>query len=64
VTNLELAYKWTAGFQWIIGANNPLNAYPRALPWQNRYIGAARFDGNTGLGLDGGYYYTRLSFRF
>jgi iron complex outermembrane recepter protein len=64
VTNLEAAYKWTSGFQWIVGANNLFNAYPKALPAQNRYIGAARFDGNTGLGIDGGYYYTRLSFKF
>jgi len=34
------------------------------LPPANRYIGAALYDAFTGVGIDGGYYYTRLSYRF
>jgi iron complex outermembrane recepter protein len=61
VTNLELGYEWS-GLQWVVGANNLLNVYPKELPPAQRYIGAARFDGYTGLGINGGFYYTRLTY--
>ena len=64
VTNLEAGYQWSGGFQWVVGANNLFNVYPKELPPINRYLGAARFDGYTGLGINGGYYYTRLSYAF
>ena len=63
VTNLELGYAWS-GFQWTVGANNLFNVYPKELPPAQRYIGAARFDGFTGLGINGGYYYTRVTYDF
>ncbi len=63
VTNLELGYAWT-GFQWTLGANNLFNEYPKQLPLINRYLGAAKYDSFTGLGINGGYYYTRLSYSF
>ncbi len=64
VTNLETGYQWSGGFQWVVGANNLFNVYPKELPPINRYLGAARFDGYTGLGINGGYYYTRLTYSF
>lgn len=64
VTNLEFGYQWGLGLQWVIGADNLFNVYPKELPPGERYIGAARFDGNTGLGIDGGYYYTRVTYSF
>ena len=63
VTNLELGYEWS-GLQWVVGANNLFNVYPKELPPAQRYIGAARFDGYTGLGINGGFYYTRLTYKF
>jgi iron complex outermembrane recepter protein len=63
-TNLELGYEWSRGIQWVLGANNLFNVYPKKLPPINRYIGAAQYDNFTGLGIDGGYYYTRLTYRF
>jgi iron complex outermembrane receptor protein len=63
VTNLELGYDWR-GLQWVVGANNLFNVYPKELPPAQRYIGAALYDGYTGLGINGGYYYTRLSYKF
>ena len=63
VTNLELGYEWS-GLQWVVGANNLFNVYPKELPPAQRYIGTARFDGYTGLGINGGYYYTRLTYKF
>lgn len=63
VTNLELGYAWT-GFQWVVGANNLFNVYPKELPPAQRYIGASRYDGYTGVGINGGYYYTRLTYSF
>ena len=63
VTNLELGYDWK-GLQWVVGANNLFNVYPKELPPAQRYIGTALYDGYTGLGINGGYYYTRLSYKF
>ena len=63
VTNLELGYAWS-GFQWTVGANNLFNVYPKELPPAQRYLGAARYDAFTGVGIDGGYYYTRLTYEF
>jgi len=63
VTNLELGYGWS-GLEWVVGANNLFNVYPKELPPAQRYIGAARFDGYTGLGINGGFYYTRLTYEF
>jgi iron complex outermembrane recepter protein len=64
VTNLEFGYRWAVGLEWVAGAANLFNVYPKELPPAERYLGAARFDGNTGIGIDGGYYYTRVSFGF
>ena len=63
VTNLELGYAWSS-FQWTVGANNLFNVYPKELPPAQRYLGAARYDAFTGVGIDGGYYYTRLTYQF
>ncbi len=64
VTNLEGGYQWSSGLQWVIGVDNLFNKTPEVLPPANRYIGAAIYDGNTGLGIDGGYYYTRITYSF
>jgi len=64
ITNLEAGYKWTSGFQWVVGAVNLFDTYPKLLPPAQRYIGASKYDANTGVGIDGGYYYTRVSFKF
>jgi len=63
VTNLEAGYAW-GGLQWTLGANNLFNVYPKELPLANRYLGAARYDAFTGVGIDGGYYYTRATYSF
>jgi iron complex outermembrane recepter protein len=64
VTNLEIGYQWAARFRWAIGANNLFDIYPKELPSAERYVDAGRFDRNTGVGIDGGYYYTRVSYSF
>lgn len=64
VTNLSIGYQWALGIQWIVGADNLFDIYPKELPPAERYIGAARFDTNTGVSIDGGYYYTRLTYNF
>ena len=63
VTNLEVGYAW-GGLQWTLGANNLFNEYPKTLPLANRYLGAAKYDAFTGVGIDGGYYYTRVTYSF
>lgn len=63
ITNLELGYAWS-GFQWTVGANNLFNVYPKELPLAQRYLGAARYDSFTGVGINGGYYYTRVTYAF
>jgi iron complex outermembrane receptor protein len=62
-TNLELGYNWKA-LEWAVGANNLFNVYPKELPPAQRYIGTALYDGYTGLGINGGYYYTRVTYEF
>ena len=64
ITNIEAGYTWDFGLQWVVGANNLFDIYPSQLPVALRYIGAAQYDGNTGVSIDGGYYYTRLSYKF
>jgi iron complex outermembrane receptor protein len=64
VTNLETGYHWESGFQWVIGAVNLFNVYPKRLPPGEAYLGASIYDTSTGLGIDGGYYYTRLTYKF
>ncbi len=63
-TNLELGYQWTSGLRWVIGAQNLFNKTPEVLPEDVRYIGAEIYDSNTGVGINGGYYYTRLTYSF
>jgi iron complex outermembrane receptor protein len=64
VTNIETGYEWSSGFSWVVGANNLFNVYPKELPAAQRYIGTALYDASTGVGIDGGYYYTRVAFKF
>jgi iron complex outermembrane receptor protein len=63
VTNLELGYGWSH-LQWVLGANNLFNIYPKELPPAQRYLGTGLYDGYTGVGINGGYYYTRLTYSF
>lgn len=63
VTNFEAAYE-LGGFQVAVGANNLFNVYPKRLAPTNAYLGAAIYDNYTGLGINGGYYYTRLTYKF
>ena len=63
VTNVEFGLHLN-GFEWVLGADNLFDEYPKLLPPANRYIGAALYDAYTGLGINGGYYYTRLSYHF
>jgi iron complex outermembrane recepter protein len=64
LTDLEVGYQFTARFRWALGANNLLNAYPKGLPADVRYLGAPQYDEFTGAGINGGYYYTRLTYKF
>ncbi len=64
VTNLEGGYEWSFGLRWTIGVDNLFNKTPEVLPAANRYIGAAIYDTTSGVGIDGGYYYTRLTYSF
>jgi iron complex outermembrane receptor protein len=63
VSNLELGHQWSR-LLWAVGANNLFNVYPKELPPAQRYIGAALYDAYTGVGINGGYYYTRLAYNF
>jgi iron complex outermembrane receptor protein len=64
ITNVEAGYEWRSGFSWVVGANNLFDVYPKTLPPAQRYIGTALYDTSTGVGIDGGYYYTRVAFKF
>ncbi|HTY49734.1 MAG TPA: TonB-dependent receptor, partial [Steroidobacteraceae bacterium] len=73
VTNLELGLNLRSGFNFAIGAQNLFNRYP---PSANPYmvqqyenagdygIVGLKYLGSSPLGIDGGYYYARIGYKF
>ena len=73
VTNLELGLNLTTGFSFAIGAQNLFNRYP---PSPNPYmlqqyanagdygIVGLKYLASSPLGIDGGYYYARVGYKF
>jgi iron complex outermembrane recepter protein len=72
ITNLELGLNLAKGLHLAVGANNLFNRYPEQI---NGHLTAAydSADDNTGvtkypafspLGIDGGFYYARIGYRF
>jgi iron complex outermembrane receptor protein len=72
ITNLELGTNLTDRLTLAIGANNLFNRYPNVVNAGNTEVNAAAFDNAavekyppfSPFGIDGGYYYARLHFKF
>jgi iron complex outermembrane receptor protein len=72
VTNLELGANLTEKLTLAIGANNLFNRYPNQINPANVAVEAANFDNAavekyppfSSFGIDGGYYYARVHYKF
>lgn len=64
VVNLAVTYEFENGLSITVGANNLLDGYPeRPIP-EDRYFGFNNYDLQAPEGANGGYYYSRLAYRF
>ena len=72
VTNLELGVNLRDSVTFAIGANNLFNRYPNQVNGNNTAIEKANFDNAavekylpfSPIGIDGGFYYARLGYKF
>ena len=65
ITNVEIGYRPVRHLRLALGANNLFNNYPTRIPAQNGYYGSEPFDsGASQIGIDGGFYYGRVSYEF
>ncbi len=74
VTNLELGLQASKGLKVAIGANNLFNRYPNQINGtvqghEDQFVygdnsGVAKYPAFSPIGIDGGFYYARLSYRF
>ncbi len=65
VTNLEVGYLLNDNLSLALGANNLFNALPNEIPTLARYYNTEKYDGDASqVGIDGGYYYARISYKF
>ena len=72
VTNLELGMDVREGLTIAIGANNLFNRYPNTVSSAYTAVEAAGYDNAavqryssfSPFGIDGGFYYARLSYKF
>lgn len=67
ITDMDLAYEFPRGFKLNLGANNLFNKYPRKAPkdvYQNITYNYDQYSHASPYGINGGYYYVRLSAPF
>ena len=65
LTDVEVRYQPVKAWQLALGANNLFNQYPTEVPVASRFLGTYRFDTQSAqIGLNGGYYYARATYRF
>jgi iron complex outermembrane receptor protein len=67
ITDMDLAYEFPRGFRLNLGANNLFNRYPRKAPkdvYQNITYNYDQYSHASPYGINGGYYYVRLSAPF
>jgi iron complex outermembrane receptor protein len=74
ITNLELGLKAEKNLQVAIGANNLFNRYPdlnngQLISNEQQFVygdnaGVAKYPSFSPIGIDGGFYYARASYRF
>ena len=65
ITNLEIGYRPVRHLRIALGANNLFDDHPTRIPAQNGYYGSEPYDsGASQIGIDGGFYYARVSAEF
>ena len=65
LTDLDLSYRFASGLGVSVGANNIFDVYPDKNLDANSFNGIFVYPRRVApFGFNGGYYYTRLSYRF
>ncbi len=65
ITNLEIGFKPLQRLRVALGANNLFDAHPSRIPPENGYYGSVPYDGGgSQIGIDGGFYYGRMTVQF
>ena len=65
ITNVEVDYRPVQHLRLALGANNLFDNYPTRIPAQNGYYGSEPYDSDASqIGIDGGFYYARVSYDF
>lgn len=65
ITNTEIGYRPVSHLRVALGANNLFDNHPTRIPAQNGYYGSEPYDSDASqIGIDGGFYYARLSYDF
>ena len=65
ITNVEVDYRPVRHLRLALGANNLFDDYPTRIPAQNGYYGSEPYDSDASqIGIDGGFYYGRVSYEF
>jgi iron complex outermembrane recepter protein len=72
ITNLELGLTALKGLKFAVGANNLFNRYPEKLNGNltstfnavDDNAAVQKYPGFSPFGIDGGFYYAKVSFRF
>ncbi|AFW00709.1 putative TonB-dependent receptor [Gluconobacter oxydans H24] len=65
LTNLAVSYR--PGNRWTVtvGANNLFNTYPNKVPYAASYYGQVKYDRySQQIGINGGFYYANVAYRF
>lgn len=67
ITDMDLAYEFAKGYKFNVGATNLFNKYPGKVPtdvYQNITSNYDQYSHASPYGINGGYYYVRLSASF
>ena len=65
ITNFEVDFRPVRHLRLALGANNLFDSYPTRIPAQNGYYGSEPYDSDASqIGIDGGFYYGRVSYEF
>ncbi len=64
LTDIEVAYHWNTRLTFAIGANNVFDVYPDKNNAANNTSGINEYSSFSPFGFNGGFYYTRATFKF
>jgi len=64
IADMEIGYKITPELQFVLGADNLFNKYADKTTPEARYQNAEQYILATPWGIDGGFYYARINYKF